>query len=114
MFSSCPAPWAAGVASVSASASPSWSCLHGTTAPDRWRLALRWLVPVAVFALIAWPTSLGVAAAVTLAGWLPCLAGPRRSVYDLLAGVTVIDPVATGRRAEEAKRRAHPWVPPES
>lgn len=80
--------------------------------PQRWRIALRWIVPVAVFFAVASTTDAIVGVLVLLVGWAPCLVAPHRSVYDWVAGLTVIDPVATKRRvlAEvRAKSRAE-WT----
>ena len=85
---------------------------RGSTLPTRWRVALRWIVPVGVFGMLASTVNLQVAAVVTVGGWALCLAGERRSAYDVLVGVTVVDPVETRRRADAARRRANPWQPP--
>ena len=85
---------------------------RGSTLPTRWRVALRWIVPVGAFGMLASTVNLQVAAVVTVGGWALCLAGERRSAYDVLVGVTVVDPVETRRRADAARRRANPWQPP--
>ena len=73
--------------------------------PPAWRVAARWLLPLIIFAVLAPLGGWVVATAVTLALWLPALAGSRRSVYDLATGVVVVDPVRSIRQAQEAGRQ---------
>jgi hypothetical protein len=79
--------------------------------PARWRVAARWIVPVALFLAIGAGNDAILAILVVLLGWAPCLLGRRRSVYDWLAGLTVIDPTATRRRAlaDERERARSNW-----
>jgi hypothetical protein len=80
----------------------------GRVEPAQWRVAARWLLPLATFAVLLTFTSGFIAGLVTVAAWAPALFGPRRSVYDRLAGVVVVDPVRSIRRAQEAARaRGH-------
>ena len=72
--------------------------------PARWRVAARWLLPLTVFAVLVPLTSGLVAGLVTVGGWVPAVLGSRRSVYDRIAGVTVIDPVRSIRRAQDAAK----------
>lgn len=62
----------------------------GAVEPARWRVALRWLAPLALFALVSAPTNALVGLVVTLAGWALAVVPGRRSLYDRLAGVTVV------------------------
>ncbi len=81
-------------------------------AAARWRLAVRWLVPLALFRVLDLQIGVTLALVLVLAGWVPCLLGGRRSLYDLMAGLVVIDPVKTDRAALAAHRQANPWSPP--
>ncbi len=75
--------------------------------PARWRVAARWVVPVTLFLAIGAGNDAILAMLVVLLGWAPCLLGRRRSVYDWLAGLTVVDPTATRRRAlADARQRS--------
>jgi hypothetical protein len=58
------------------------------TVPARWQVALRWLLPLALYVAVgSWSwTAAGV---VVVLGWLPAVMGSRRSVYDRVAGVAV-------------------------
>lgn len=58
--------------------------------PARWQVAVRWLAPLVLFALVSTVASGLVALAVTLAGWALAVVPGRRSLYDRLAGVTVV------------------------
>lgn len=77
----------------------------GRVEPAQWRVAARWLLPLATFAVLVTLTSGFIAVLVTVAAWAPALFGPRRSVYDRLAGVVVVDPVRSMRRAQAAASR---------
>ena len=55
--------------------------------PSRWRVAARWVIPLATFAVLVTLTSGFLATLVTVGCWAPALFGSRRSVYDRLAGV---------------------------
>lgn len=67
-------------------------------APARWRVAARWLVPFGLFALGTYVVGGFWAAVVVLGAWAPALLGDRRSLYDVLAGVDVVDGVRMRRR----------------
>lgn len=67
--------------------------------PARWRVALRWLVPLAVFVVAEAAGSTGTAVVLVLLGWLPALVGGHRSVYDRVAGLTVARVTFTRERA---------------
>lgn len=83
---------------------PPWN--PGALEPEGARVAARWLVPFLVFAGLApWLSGLG-AALVVLAGWLPALWGSRRSLYDRVAGVAVVDAPRLAAAATEARRRS--------
>lgn len=74
--------------------------------PAQWRIAARWVLPLATFAVLV-PFAGGLLAGlVTFGCWIPALVGSRRSVYDRLAGVVVVDPVRSIRRAQEAAAAA--------
>lgn len=57
--------------------------------PPRWRVALRWLAPFAVFVVFDAVSGVGAALALVALGWAPALALGNRSVYDRLTGLTV-------------------------
>lgn len=58
------------------------------TVPARWQVALRWLLPLALYVAVgSW--SWTAAVVVVVLGWLPAVVGSRRSVYDRVAGVAV-------------------------
>lgn len=59
--------------------------------PSRWRVAVRWMVPVVAFVLLARVLPVWGAGCVVLAGWLPALVGGRRSLYDRLGSSAVVD-----------------------
>lgn len=72
--------------------------------PSSGRVAARWLIPFVVFVLLTQPlTGLG-AALVVLGGWLPALWGNRRSLYDMVTGVAVVDAVRLAAAAADARR----------
>ena len=80
-----------------------------SAAPAKWRVAARWLLPLATFAVLAPFTGGFLAGVVTFGGWAPALVGSRRSVYDRITGVVVVDPVRSIRRGQDAakaRRRA--------
>ncbi|HEY5184884.1 MAG TPA: hypothetical protein VIM19_08295 [Actinomycetes bacterium] len=58
--------------------------------PARWQVAVRWLAPLVVFALVSALTDGLVGLVVALAGWAFAVVPGRRSLYDRLAGVTVV------------------------
>lgn len=71
--------------------------------PARWRVASRWLTPLGLFALASVLVGGLGAAAVALAAWAPALLNGRRSLYDYLAGVVVVDGARAARQRMERK-----------
>jgi hypothetical protein len=67
------------------------------------RVAARWLLPLALFAVLSLRLSGMAAGLLVLAGWAPSLVGARRSLYDLVAGVVVVDAVRLAGLATDAK-----------
>lgn len=61
--------------------------------PGQVRVAARWLLPLAIFGALSQVVPGSLAALMAVAGWLPGLVGPRRSLYDWVAGVAVMDAV---------------------
>lgn len=74
--------------------------------PARWRVAMRWIAPFTALFVAAWATNGLVGLLLVILGWAPCLFAPHRSLYDWVAGLTVVDPVATKRRSLALAREA--------
>jgi hypothetical protein len=63
---------------------------RGPVEPARWQVAVRWLAPLVLFAVLSAAIPGLVAFGLTLAGWAPALLPGRRSLYDRLARATVV------------------------
>jgi len=73
-------------------------------APAAWRVAGRWVMPLAVVVVLTPLAGWVAAPVVAVALWVPAVTGSRRSVYDRFAGVVVVDPVRSMRRRQDAAR----------